>query len=498
MAEPLTEISPSAPPPSSTRPTATPITADQLGAELRKSMAPKLGDQPEPRREETKNRVEQVTQPKEVKPKENSIPTEEQPRHEWKNSPQDELKKRMRERVLDKPKEVVQDEKTEPVEKKEVVSVDDAHPPAKPVDTNEEPPEDERKVLPHDKPATAKRINYFLRENAKLSKELEEARKTATAAPTASNVEEFTKLKEEHAKATDELLRYRRRYDLDNDAEMKAKYDEPVTHSETAIEETLKKYKLGDETLKAIKDAGGFAAFSRSRQTFPVVKEVDGEKQAVQVTASELARGWLNHFDVADAELIRQSVGKQQLLGEEKKQAVNKAVEESKQYFEARQKEQGASQEAAKAHNDKLTARVKELVAAAYEETDWLKDKPIPANASDTQKKEITEYNTFTKQLRDGLLKAPTSPEEYIEVTKDAAYSHHLRRENGSLADQLKAAQAELARVKGATRTTPKAGSLLKAPDETVPEKKAISDNPMADLKANMRARILNKGGADE
>ncbi len=122
----------------------------------------------------------------------------------------------------------------------------------------------------------------------------------------------------------------------------------------------------------------------------------------------------------------------------------------------------------------------------------------MPANASEAQKKEITEYNEFSKQLRGNLAKHPTSTKEYSAIMLDAAHAHYLRRENGSLADQLKAAQAELARVKAGSRTTPKAGSLLKGPDETPVEKKQISDNPMNDLKANMRARVLNKGGIDE
>lgn len=493
MADTLTEITPDLSAPSSTRPAVTPLSTGDLQAELSKAMRPKLQQQPpESKPREEPKRTEPAPQPKEVNPKDTDLPKEEQPRHEWKGNPQDELKRNMRERLIDKPKTVT------PTEKKEVVSVDDAAAPLKPVDANEDPPEDERKVLPHDKLATARRINYFLRENAKLAKDLEEVRKTATAAPTASNVEEFTKLKEEHAKASDELIKYRRHYDLDSDVELKAKYDEPATHAETVIESTLKKYQLGDATLKAIKDAGGFAAFSRSRQTFNITKLVDGMETTVPTTASALARDWIANLDVADAELIRQSVGKQQLLGEEKKVAVERAVGESKQFFEERKAQAEAVQEAARADAATKTKDYQEWLKSATENTEWLKDKPVPANATEAQQKEVASYNDLNKQLRAKLAKHPTNLKEYSAVMMDAVESHHLRRENGTKDDRIKSLEAELARVKGGTRTTSKAGSLMKGPDDREPEKKPISDNPMADLKANMRARTLHKGGIDE
>lgn len=358
-------------------------------------------------------------------------------------------------------------------------------------------PEDERKVLPHDKPSTAKRINYFIRENAKLAKELEEAKKTATAAPTAANVEEVTKLKDEYGKAQDELLKFRRRYEIDNDAEFKSKYDEPVSQAETAIEATLKKYNLGEATHKAIKDAGGFAAFSRSRQVFSLpAKDEAGNDTTVQKTAAEIARSWMNGMDIADAELIRGAVGKQALLGEEKATAVKRAVDESKQFFDTRNAEQQKQLQAAQATQAEATKKYEAKLKSVLESAEWIKDREIPANATEDQKKSITEYNEFNKQLRSQIDKNPANAEEYVDLKMDAAHAHHLRREAGEKDAQIASLEAELARVRAGNRTTPKGGSLLSDKNKPAPKDDGIAPD---DFRSGLRKSYAQvSGGEDE
>lgn len=492
----LTEIAPDAPPASSTRPVATPLTREQMSAELGKNLRAPGTDKPVPRQE-----------PKAEARSEHDKPREYTPNNEQK-APQGKLpdfKEAMREKVLGKKQEpelkeqVKTEAKTEEKPaKKEVVSMDDATPAAKTA-IPEEVPEDQRQVLPHDKPETARRIRALLDDKKKLAKELEDARKTAVAKPTENNVEEFNKLKEEHTKATDELLKFRRRYEVDNDETFKKTYDEPVSNAETSIETTLKKYQLGDATLKAIKDEGGFAAFSRSAKTFPVQqKGEDGEMHTVQITAGELARNWLNAIPVADAEFIKQSLGRQQMLTEEKKTAVQRAVDESKQFFENRQLESKKQQDAAKASEAEMAKKYQEWYKTATESTEWLKDREVPENASDAQKKQIKEHNEFNEQLRKGLNSHPKTSEEYYTLRMEAAEAHHLRREMGSRDERIKSLEAELSRVKGGTRTTPKAGSLLT--DNNREEKKPEADmnDPVGALKKGLRASMARKSGSIE
>ncbi len=387
--------------------------------------------------------------------------------------------------------------KKEEAKKKEVVSADDAAPQKK-----EEPaagerlPDDQLKVLPHDKPLTVRRIQQLLKDKEDLQKERDEARAAAKANPTASNVEEYTKLKEEHAKANDELIKFRRRYEIDNDDTFKKTYDEPVAHAETAIENTLKKYQLGDATLKAIKDEGGFAAFSRSSKTFAITEtDADGQPKTVHRTAAELARNWLTALPVADGEFIRSALGKQAMLAEEKKQAVERAVGESKQFFETRQKQQLEQQEAASKKDKELAAGHAEWIKKTTESTDWMKDKEVPANANDEQRKKIEEHNEFNKQLRARITDNPKTLDEYNALKLDAAHAHHLRRELGTKDEQIKSLQAELARVKGAGRTTPKGGSLLT--DAGKPSKKEDDIAP-DDFKTGFKRGAARKAGGDD
>lgn len=468
-----------------------------MSAELGKNLRARGPDTP-PRPESKAAPAPEHDKPKEYVPRtKQPEPTERPP----------DFKAGLREKVMGKKEESVADNKEAPPEKKSVVSVDDAPPPAKPT-AGEEVPADHRQVMPHDKPETARRIKAILAEKtalaaekAAIAKELEDARATAKANPTTSNVEEFSKLKEEHAKASDELLKFRRRYEIDNDDTFKKTYDEPVAHAEKSIEDTLKKYNLGDATMKVIRDEGGFAAFSRSSKTFPILqKDADGNQVTVHLTAGELARNWLNGIAVADAEFIKQSVGKQQLLSEEKKTATQRAIDESKQFFEQRETAGKQARDQAVAKEQEMSSSYKTWADSTASSTDWMKDREVPENASEEQKKKIAEDNAFNKQLRDGLNVHPKNQEEYQAVKLESAESHHLRREMGSKDAQIKSLQAELARVKGATRTTPKAGSLLsdssKGGDEDRP--KVDYNNPLKSMKENMRASMAKKNGSIE
>lgn len=389
------------------------------------------------------------------------------------------------------------DKSEEKPAKKEAVSADDAQPIKKEELPAGRLPDDQLRVLPHDKPLTARRIEQLLKDKADLAKERDEARVAAKANPTASNVEEFTKLKEEHQKASDELTRYRRRYEIDTDETFKKTYDEPISNAEVAIENTLKKYQLGDATLKAIKDEGGFAAFSRSSKTFPIT-ELDeaGDKKTVMRTAAELARGWINGIAIADGEFIRSALGKQALLADEKKTATERAVGESKQFFEAREKQSRATGEAAKKRDEELAKNYQTWLKTTTESTDWMKDKPVPDNATDVQRKQIDDHNQFNKQLRDDLNNHPKNSDDYYKLRLEAVESRHLKREMTSKDEKIKALEAELARAKNAGRTTPKGGSLLS--DAGKPAKKDDNVAPEDFKTAFRRSAQAKMGGDDE
>jgi len=486
MPTPPPEITPAAPPPpTSAASSAKPISPAELARELGGAKAPPMAATPPPAPAESgaevrgspslpslRDKMRETMEKKEAAPKTEDAPP---PKAEVKPKP------------------------------KPAVSMDDAPPPKKPDPSApvEELSPEERGVLPHDSERVRKRINYFLAEDkkkeaaiAQVRKELEEAKKLPQ---TAANVEETAKLREEHQKLQEEATRLRRRYDLDNDSEFSAKYRAPVKAAESSIEETFKKNGYGEPTIKAIKDAGGFAAFSRSNVTFPieVVDPDTQEKKVVNYTAAELARSWVGRMPIADAELIRQSVGRQELLQNEEKAAIQKAQDEAKGYYENQTKAQREAQEASEATTKKLSDEYAAWSQKTETETDWLKDRPVPEGASDEERASIEEYNLTQKELRDGLKKHPTTALEYGQLKLDAAESKHLKRTLKEQETRIAELEAQVKKGKAAMKTTPKSGSLLTGGGKE-PADKAPSAEPTNFL-AGLRKKVLEgQGSADE
>lgn len=415
----------------------------------------------------------------------------------------DNVKKGMDEKAAkaDKPADT-----PKPVAKKEVVSGDDAPPPEK-KDPNAPPKpltEAELDVQPHDSSRTRERITYLNSERKRIAAEKETLRKeieTLKAQPkTAENTEEVAKLREEHQKLQDEATRLRRRYDWDNDTETKAKYREPIAAADKSIEEALKKNGYGDATLKAIKDAGGFGAFSRSQATYPIEvadAEAEGGKKIVHYRASDLARSFLSRMDVADAELVRQSLGRQELLQSEEKAAIQKAQDDAKNFYEGQTKAQREAQTANDAAIKKHADEYATWSAKTEQETEWLKDRPVPDNASDEQKAQIEEYNKTQKELREGLKVHPKTALEYGQMKLEAAESRHLKRTMAEKDAEIERLTAELKRKSAAQKTTGKGGSLLvkdgHKPDADKP--KPGSTDFMGAIHQSMRQKA---GAADD
>jgi hypothetical protein len=478
--------------PSSIKP-AREISQDQLQQELSKAAPPPQSavvrdETPEPEKMVSSTQAEE-TAPDTSKPEKQSskpiLPG---------------LMDKIKEGVMDKK----DDKKNEPEAKpsKKVVSADDAPAPKK-VDPNAPPEElapEERGVLPHDSERVRKRINFFLSEDkknkealAKIKAELDEAKK---APATAANADEVAALKAEHDKLKEEALRLRRRYDWDNDTEVKTKYREPIEVAEKSVEDVFKRNNFGDSTLKAIKEAGGFAAFSRSRATYPVtVTDPDTqEKKTVNYTASELARSWLAGMPVADAEEIRQSVGRQELLKNEEKSAMGKAQEEAKTYYESMTSAQRKAHEEQQAALKKNAEEYDQWSKKTESETDWLKDVSIPDGASEEDRKSIEQENAFRKELREGMGKHPTNAIEYGKLKLEAAESRHLKRALEKHQARIDELEEQVKRGKSALKTTGKGGSLL-VKDGHKPDapKREIGST---DFMAAINSTMLKKAGA--
>lgn len=487
---------------SSIKSSAKPISQDQLAAELAKSAPRQAAPAAEPAAEQQSERTVADEQKQHVKTSPSVMDALNKSMSEKAKKP-DAAKGEQKADDFEpaaepKAEPAKADAAKEPAKKKEAVSAEDAPPPGKATDTAIT--EEEKGVMPHDSARVRARITYLNNEAKKAAaeaaaakKELEEARK---APPSAASAEEVARLKEEHQKLQDEATRLRRRYDWENDGETKAKYREPVIAAEKTIEDAFKRNNFAEPTLKAIKDAGGFAAFSRSKATYPVTVTENGEEKTVQYTAAELARSWLSRMPIADAQLINQSVGRQEDLKVQESTAREKAEAEAKAYFESQTAAQRQAQEQAQANTKKQTEEYEAWAKSTESETDWLKDADIPANASEDEKKAVADRNAFAAELRAQLKTHPTTPKEYGQLKLDAARAKLLERSMAEKDAEIERLNAELKKKAAAGRTTPKSGSLLRGDPKPTEEKAKPGDtNVMGAIQRRMQAKMA---GDDE
>lgn len=357
-------------------------------------------------------------------------------------------------------------------------------------DTLEDVSEEELQVLPHDKPKTAKRINALLskikevesRETETRKQAEEKAKRLAELEQQLSTVKSSDPTTDEKIKAQlDELAMYRRRYELDNDPELKEKFDTRIEAQESAIVDHLKKRGATDELVKLIQNEGGWARFASSNNTMTLPDEDGGTRQ---VSMAELAETIINALPLGERKAIEAAMMDQIQTQSAKKLHYEDQVKKAKEYFSKRD-EEGKKAQAEQQRQIEEARKSVEKWQSEVEQSDWLKDKELPAKATPEQKQAIQEHNRYNAQLRSLLKKAVSTTDlnGMLEIVHDSVRYYDerrntasLKREVDSLRAELQAKQAELDKFKGASRSVPRAGSVSSnASAPTAPEKRPRS-----------------------
>lgn len=333
---------------------------------------------------------------------------------------------------------------------------------AKTEEEEEVKPED-LQVLPHDKPKTRRRILGLLKKIEDVSNSEATTKKELAAkdAKLKQLEEELAKVKttspevnEEIKKELDELKMLRRRYQLENDPEVKTKFTSRIDGGEKRILEAISKAGLGEPLIKLIESEGGWTKFSESMKEIPLQ---DGSTP----TAAELAemiRGKLpvTHRRTVDAlvlDIASAKIERDRFFEEESKKA--------DEYFKSQT-------EAQKKQAEERTRIIEENKRKADEWTnkflqaEWLKEHP--ATSEDAK-----DHNEFVKQVKGELTKAlsANSIEDMLKVVEDAMILHKERRELATaqarvkeLEAKLKEEEAKWDKHKKAGASTPKSGSI--------------------------------------
>lgn len=349
----------------------------------------------------------------------------------------------------------------------------------------DEVPEEELQVLQTDKPKTAKRIQALLERTRKIQEQ-----EALTKKELAARDEKLKQLEEELTKAKsvtvdpatteaikqqqEELAMHRRRYLLDKDPEVKSRFDDRIAAAEKPVAEVLLRNGGGESLVKMIEQEGGWLAFSRSNK---MVTLKDGQRPA-----AEVADLILSALPFADRQTIQAVTLEQITTKRERERFFDEEQKKASEYF---RKQEEAVKQGTEQHR-KQVEEAKQLIQKFRDDTiaknEWLKEKEIPVDATPEQKAALEDDNKHTKQIRQELDKAigVNDIPGMLEVVKNAVQFYQERREHArtkAQADAVRAEnaklKAELDRIKNASKTVNRPGSILAANPAKETEKKA-------------------------
>jgi hypothetical protein len=357
------------------------------------------------------------------------------------------------------------EEKEEPKEEKKEDEVKE--PEAK---SEDEVKDEELKVLPHDKPKTARRIQALLKKvdevsskEATTAKQLQE--KEARLAELEKQLGEVKSVdpttNDEIKKQLDELAMYRRRYELDNDPEVKQKFDSRIEGAEKSIKDIFAKKRGGEAINKIIEEEGGWVKFSESGRKITLT---GGE----EITAAELAEKIREELPLSERRAIDAAEIEQAATAREKQRYFEEQSAKAKEYFTARETESKAAQEKQAQVTKELQDKINTWQNKFLTEQEFFKEEPTDGLTGD-KLAEAQDRNKHVKQLKQVLQKnmAVNDLDGTLNVIAESVLYHEERRQHAEaikkvqlLEAQLKERQAEIDKFKRASSTTPKSGSL--------------------------------------
>lgn len=348
-------------------------------------------------------------------------------------------------------------------------------PEAKLPDVKEDPiTEDELKPLPHDKPRTVKRIQELLKrietvqgQETTTKKELEardlKLKGLEEELGKAKSVDPRTQ--EEIKKQVDELAMYRRRYDLEKDPEVKTKFDSRIDQSEGIIITTLKANAASQPLLDLIKEEGGWNKFAASQRAITL-------SDNRVVTAAQLAEDITQRLPLAQRREIDSAMMEQIQLTRDKNRYFKEQQENASKFFQEREAQASQAQEVNTKRQKEVQDNVKKWYEDTVSNTPWLHEQEIPEKSTKEERTALEEDNKYTKQLVQLFQKslATSDVKEALGIVADSIRYYQERRvsaklvlENEKLRKQLEAKDGDIAKIKGAARSTPRAGTISPA-----------------------------------
>lgn len=323
-------------------------------------------------------------------------------------------------------------------------------------DKDEHVPDDELQVLNTDKPRTAKRIQALLKkidavqgQEAETKKQLEERdAKLKELQDQLGKVKTLDpETEKEIEKTKTELQMFRRRYALENDPEVKTRFEGRITSAEKSIVDVLSKNGAGEPILNMIKEAGGWQKFADSGRVYNLRSPVTiGGREVESLTGAEFAEFIVSQLPITSRRAIDAAMVEQVQTERDRQRFFEEEQSKATEHFKKLDEEGKKAQEARDKQIREAAETIEKWHKGVVEKNDWLKEKSVPANATPEQKAAIEEDNKFTKQLSGLITKALSvnKVEDSLEIIFDSVRYHQERREKGKLASEVEKLKKEV------------------------------------------------------
>ena len=253
-------------------------------------------------------------------------------------------------------------------------------------------------------------------------------------------------------KQLDELVMYRRQYELDNDPEVKTKFEGRLEASEASIYGVFKRHGMGDADMDYIKKLGGWSGFAKEHP--------------------EQADTILDKLPFADRQDVLAAMTEQRMVKSEKEVFLKSEKARAKEYFEKKSKaeaEERAKQPDPIKIREQIVGDFKTWKDQVVNTVPVFKQKEIPADASPEVRKGIEEDNRLAKALSAALderINANT-PEQLKDMILESVLAYRINADREKLVAENASLKKELEKVRSAGRTTGRASVSPSAPAKT-------------------------------
>lgn len=268
----------------------------------------------------------------------------------------------------------------------------------------------------------------------------------------------------------EELAMLRRQYELENDPQVKKDFDDLIQSNDEGIYKTLTEAGVPEKAVELVKKAGGWAAFSKSREPMSWNEyDENGESVTKKGTKADYAATVSRVIDQADNAAIQARVGQQFLLRDKKAQFIADEKKKSVEYFTKREEQMKQMTESQKGIVKKLQDDYAAWADKMEKEADWLKDQQAGEKATAEEKAKLDAINAHVKEVKQYIRSARDANtlegfskfvEKGAKGLRDSFDVEPLRKTVVSQSKQIEELKGELAKVRSGGRSVPKSGGL--------------------------------------